>query len=280
MNRIAQAGIPVTFAIAGALLLLTAAFIGSASCLAGTALLAALLLAAVADPPSEERSPEARVAGRNAGALAALLMGGVVIVTAFVEGFGLPPQWPVIAVVGSAAAVVLIAPLAALRRAALTTPILRSERSTLLRGSATCAALVAGVLIAAFVLPALDSVVAICFGLITILEGVALARPGGAGIRRTPSAEESDLIAAVMSQAPPDVVGHRRVVVRSTGGAEYLSFDVLLKGRITLAREQAIRALLEQMVRRALPDLVVTVRFSVGGSQDAPRRPRGSPHQP
>ena len=103
-------------------------------------------------------------------------------------------------------------------------------------------------LIAAFVLPALDAVVAICFGLITILEGVALARPGGAGIRRTPSAAETDLIAAVMSQAPPDVVGHRRVVVRSTGGAEYLSFDVLLKERITLAREQAIRALLEQML--------------------------------
>ena len=74
MNRVAQAGLPVAFALSGLLLLLTSVVVESASALGAAALITTLLLAAVADPPTRSRDPRRRGFGRVGAAIAALLL--------------------------------------------------------------------------------------------------------------------------------------------------------------------------------------------------------------
>ena len=69
---------------------------------------------------------------------------------------------------------------------------------------------------------------------------------------------------AAVATGPPEVIGHRRVVIRSTGGAEYLSLEVLMRQRVAAGRAQEICSALEQSIKGALPDLVVSVRIRVG----------------
>lgn len=264
MNRIAQAGLSVAFGVAGLLLLLTAVIVESASCLAAAALITTLLLAAVSDPPTRSANPRRRAVGRLAAAGAALVLGTIAVVAALSSGFSLPAGWVYVASAGGLASLVLIAPLAALWRSDLEIPILRSERTTLLRGSAVALTLAIGTLIGAAVLPAVDTVVAVGFGLIAVLEGVALARPGGAGLRRVPTAAEARAVEAAVAHGPAEVIGFRRIVIRGTGGAEYLSVEALLRQKTTVERAVGIRWTLESAIKAALPNLVVSVRLRVG----------------
>jgi hypothetical protein len=71
-------------------------------------------------------------------------------------------------------------------------------------------------------------------------------------------------IDAAVATGPSEVIGHRRVVIRTTGGAEYLSLEVLVRQRPSEARTQELRAQLEQSIKGALPELVVSVRVRVG----------------
>ena len=91
-----------------------------------------------------------------------------------------------------------------------------------------------------------------------------MGRPGGAGIRRLPTPAEADAVEAAVATGPPEVVGHRRVVVRQSGGAEYLSVEVLLRTPAPAERMAEIRHRLERSIRGALPELVVSVRIRVG----------------
>lgn len=268
MNRVAQAGLPVAFALSGLLLLLTSVIVGSASALAAAALITTLLLAAVADPPTRTRDPRRRAFGRVAAAVAALVLATIAVIAALSAGFSLPSGWAYVALCGGVVALVLLAPLAALWRSNLEIPILRSERTTLLRGSAVGLTLAVGVLVGAYVLPAVDTFVAVVFGLLAVLEGVALARPGGAGLRRAPAPDETRAVEAAIAHGPPEVIGFRRVVIRGTGGAEYLSVEALLRQKVSAERAVGIRTALESTIKSALPNLVVSVRLRVSGDSN------------
>lgn len=260
MRRRAGGALAAAYLVAGALLAAAAALFGSGSALAAAALLAALLLALVADPPAPTRDPRRRAAGRLGAAILALLLGTAGVVAALSAGFGLNPDWPLVAGAGALGALALGAATLVLGRADLDQPALASERTALLRGAAVALALALGVLIAAYVLPAVDAVVGVAFGLLAALEGVALARPGGAGLRRVPTPAESRAVEDAIIHGPPEVVGHRRLVVRTTGGAQYLSVEVLLRRAVQPGRAQAIRLQLERQIKVILPDLVVDVR--------------------
>ena len=270
MNRVAQAGLPVAFALSGLLLLLTSVIVESASALGAAALITTLLLAAVADPPTRSRDPRRRAFGRVGAAIAALLLGTIAVIAALSDGFSLPTGWAYVALCGGVVALVLLTPLAALWRSDLEIPILRSERTTLLRGSAVGLTLAVGVLIGAYVLPAVDTFVAVAFGLLAVLEGVALARPGGAGLRRVPAADETRAVEAAIAHGPPEVIGFRRVVIRGTGGAEYLSVEALLRQKVSAERAVGIRTALESTIKSALPNLVVSVRLRVNEESTLP----------
>ena len=270
MNRVAQAGLPVAFALSGLLLLLTSVIVESASALGAAALITTLLLAAVADPPTRSRDPRRRAFGRVGAAIAALLLGTIAVIAALSDGFSLPTGWAYVALCGGVVALVLLTPLAALWRSDLEIPILRSERTTLLRGSAVGLTLAVGVLIGAYVLPAVDTFVAVAFGLLAVLEGVALARPGGAGLRRVPAPDETRAVEAAIAHGPPEVIGFRRVVIRGTGGAEYLSVEALLRQKVSAERAVGIRTALESTIKSALPNLVVSVRLRVNEESTLP----------
>ncbi len=260
MRRLGQGALPAAFAAAGLVLLAAALIAGSGSALAAAALLAVLLLALVADPPAPARDPRRRASGRLAAAAVALALAVVGVVASLAEGFGLNPDWPLVAGAGGVGAGLLAIAALGLRRAGLERPVLGSERTALLRAAAICLALAAGALTAAYVLPAVDAVVGIAFGLLAALEGVALARPGGAGLRRVPTPQETGAVEAAIIHGPPEVAGHRRLVVRSTGGAQYLSVEVLLRRPVAPGRAEAIREHLQHAVKQALPELVVDVR--------------------
>ncbi len=270
MNRVAQAGLPVAFALSGLLLLLTSVIVESASALGAAALITTLLLAAVADPPTRSTAPRRRAFGRLAAAIAALVLGTIAVIAALSAGFSLPTGWAYVALCGGVVALVLLAPLAALWRSNLEIPILRSERTTLLRGSAVGLTLAVGVLIGAYVLPAVDTFVAVAFGLLAVLEGVALARPGGAGLRRVPAPDETRAVEAAIAHGPPEVIGFRRVVIRGTGGAEYLSVEALLRQKVSAERAVGIRTALESTIKSALPNLVISVRLRVNDDAALP----------
>lgn len=264
MKRVATLGLPVAYGLAGLLLLALSLVTGSAGALAAAVLLATLLLAQVADPPIGGASPRRRALGRVVAAVIALVLATVAMIAAIAAGLDLVARWQWVAVGSGAAALILLVPVLALRRATLEVPILRSERTALTRGAAVAAALGAAMLIAGYVLPATAALIAVVFALIAILEGVAMARPGGAGLRRLPTDDELAAVDAAVATGPPEVIGHRRVVVRSTGGAEYLSLEVLMRQRVAAGRAQEICSALEQSVKGALPDLVVSVRIRIG----------------
>jgi len=260
VNRAARVALPLAFMLAGGVLLLGAVLAESGSSLAAAALLAALLLAAIADPPVATRAPRRRAVARLVAAVAALVLGTIGVIAALSSGFGLITAWQPMTIAAGAAALVLVAPVVVLARADLDLPIRRAERATLLRGAAVCVSLATGLLIAAYVLPAVDATVGVVFGLLAVLEGVALARPGGAGLRRLATPEELRAVEGAITHGPAEVVGHRRVVVRSTGGADYLSVEVLLRPGVPAGRAQGVRDALEHAVKRALPDLVISVK--------------------
>ncbi len=262
MNRITQAGIPLAYGTAGGLLLLTAILTDSAISLSAVVLLTALLLAAVADPPTAGADPRRRAAGRLLAAIATLGLATISVLNSLFAGFGSNPQWRLVATTGVVAAVLLVAPLLALQRTTLELPIRRSERASYLRGGAVAICLVIAVVASAYVLPAIETTVAIVFGVLATLEGVALARPGGAGLRRSPTADETRVVESAIAIGPAGVRGYRRLIVRSTGGADYLSVDLLVDPDISPARRQAIRYYLEQSIHAGLPDLVVTVKIA------------------
>jgi divalent metal cation (Fe/Co/Zn/Cd) transporter len=214
----------------------------------------------VADPPAPARDPRRRAAARLAAAVLALALAVVGVVAALAAGFSLNADWPVVAGAGALGAGILAVAALGLRRAGLERPVHGSERTALLRAAAICLALAAAALTAAYVLPAVDAVVGIGFGLLAALEGVALARPGGAGLRRVPTPQETGAVEAAIIHGPPEVAGHRRLVVRSTGGAQYLSVEVLLRRPVAPGRAQAIRDHLQHAIKQALPELVVDVR--------------------
>ena len=253
------------FGVAGALLLVTGALFDAPSAISAAGLLAALLLVAVADPPTRNRSPRARAVGRLAAGALALAMGTATVIATLNQGFAVPAHWQAIAIVSAGASALLLAPLVALRRASsLDAPVRRAERTTLLRGSAVTTALAAATLVSAFVLSAVGALVAIAFGLLVVLEGVALMRPGGAGIRRVPTDAELAAIVAVLAHGPGEALGYRRIVVRSTGAADYLSVEVLIRDDVPALRRQAIRDSLEQSIRLSLPDVVASVNLHPG----------------
>ena len=264
MNRVATLGLPVAYGLSGLLLLGLSLVTGSAAALAAAVLLATVLLAQVADPPVGMRDPRRRAVGRVAAAIAALLLATVAMIAAIAAGLDLVGHWQWVAVGGGISALLMLLPVLALGRAQLDAPMLRSERTALTRGAAVGATLGVAMLIAGYVLPATATAAAVLFALIAVLEGVAMARPGGAGLRRLPTADEIDAVDAAVATGPAEVIGHRRVVVRSTGGAEYLSLEVLVRQRATPERAQEIREALERSIRGALPSLVVSVRIRVG----------------
>ena len=264
MNRVATLGLPVAYGLAGLLLLALSLVTGSAGALAATVLLATLLLAQVADPPIGGASPRRRALGRVVAAVIALVLATVAMIAAIAAGLDLVARWQWVAVGSGVAALILLVPVLALGRVTLEVPILRSERTALTRGAAVAATLGAAMLIAGYVLPATAALIAVVFALIAVLEGVAMARPGGAGLRRLPTEDELAAVDAAVATGPPEVIGHRRVVVRSTGGAEYLSLEVLIRQRVIAGRAQEICSALEQSIKGALPDLVVSVRVRVG----------------
>ncbi len=264
MNRAATLGLPVAYGLAGLLLLATSLLTGSATALAAAVLLTTLLLAQVADPPVETRDPRRRAIGRVAAAGVALVLSTVALIAALAAGFTLTEHWLLVAVAAGSASLILLLPVLTLSRVTLEVPLLRSERTTLTRGAATAAVLAGTMLVAGYVLPAVALVVAIAFALLAALEGVALARPGGAGLRRLPTASEQAAVDAAVATGPSEILGHRRIIVRSTGGAEYLSLEVLVRQRPTAERMRELRTVLEQSIRGALPDLVVSVQVRVG----------------
>ncbi|MGI9116257.1 MAG: hypothetical protein ACR2JV_01305 [Gaiellales bacterium] len=264
MNRLASFGLPLAFGLAGLILLATSLATGSAAALAAAALLAALLLAQVADPPVGGRDARLRAVGRTAAAVAVLLLATVATIAVIAAGVDLDPRWRGIAAAAGVAALILLLPALLLGRSALDAPLLRSERTTLLRAAAVCAALGAGLVIAGTVLPAVAAAAGIGFALLAALEGVAMARPGGAGLRRLPTDAETAAVDAAVATGPAEVIGHRRVVVRSTSGAEYLSLEVLARQRPAPERARAIAEQLERSIKGALPELVVSVRLRVG----------------
>jgi hypothetical protein len=264
VNRVATLGLPVAYGLAGLLLLALSLVTGSAGALAATVLLATLLLAQVADPPIGGASPRRRALGRVVAAVIALVLATVAMIAAIAAGLDLVARWQWVAVGSGVAALILLVPVLALGRVTLEVPILRSERTALTRGAAVAATLGAAMLIAGYVLPATAALIAVVFALIAVLEGVAMARPGGAGLRRLPTEDELAAVDAAIATGPPEVIGHRRVVVRSTGGAEYLSLEVLIRQRVIAGRAQEICSALEQSIKGALPDLVVSVRVRVG----------------
>jgi hypothetical protein len=277
VNRVATLGLPVAYGLSGLLLLALSLVTGSAGALAAAVLLVTLLLAQVADPPVGGADSRRRALGRVIAAAVALVLATVAMIAAIAAGFDLVPQWQWVAAGGGIAALIMLAPVAALSRVTLEAPILRSERTALTRGAAVGAALGAAMLIAGYVLPATAALIAVAFALIAVLEGVAMARPGGAGLRRLPTDAELAAVDAAVATGPPEVIGHRRVVVRSTGGAQYLSLEVLVRQRLAAGRSREISSALEQSIKGALPELVISVRIRVGelpppGSEDPTRQ--------
>jgi hypothetical protein len=264
VNRVATLGLPVAYGLSGLLLLALSLVTGSAAALAAAVLLATLLLAQVADPPVGGADPRRRALGRILAAIIALVLATVAMIAAIAAGFDLVPQWQWVATGGGIAALIMLAPVIALSRVTLEVPIRRAERTALTRGAAIGATLGAAMLVAGYVLPAAAALIAVAFALIAVLEGVAMARPGGAGLRRLPTDEEVAAVDAAVATGPPEVIGHRRVVVRATGGAEYLSLEVLVRQRVAGGRTLEISRALEQSIKGALPDLVVSVRVRVG----------------
>ena len=264
MTRTATLALPVAFAAAGGLLLATAAVTGAPTALGGAALLAVLLLARVADPPVDGGDPRLRAWARGGAAALAFALAAATAVAAIDAGIGLDPRWRWIAGAAAGAGALLLLPVLALPRIGLEGPVLRSERTALVRGAAICGALAAALLLAGTVLPALAAAAALCCAAAGALEAVALARPGGAGLRRVARPEEADAVAAAVATGPPEVIGHRRVVIRASGGAEHLSAEVLLRRDPDPARAAEIRSQLERAIKGALPELVVSVRLRVG----------------
>lgn len=72
------------------------------------------------------------------------------------------------------------------------------------------------------------------------------------------------------------MIGFRRVVVRGTGGAEYLSVEALLRQKVAGERAVGIRTALESTIKSALPNLVVSVRLRVSEESNLPLSTRAS----
>ena len=264
MTRIARSALPAAFALAGAILLGLSLATGSAAALAAAALLAVLLLALVADPPLGDRDPRLRAAARLAAAAGSLALAAVAAIAVLAQGIALEERWAWTAAGAGAAALLLLVPVLVLDRSGLEAPFRRTERTALLRGAAVCAVLAGALVLSGEVLSPAAAALGLAYAVIAALEAVAMARPGGAGLRRLPTPAELDAVEAAVATGPPEVIGHRRVVVRMSGGAEYLSLEVLLRTPATAQRTAELRAQLERAIRGALPDVVVSVRVRVG----------------
>lgn len=244
----------------GALLIAAAAGGGSPVALAGGGLIAVLLLSAAADPPGSTAPPRRRAALRLIAAAAAIVIAIAGLAAAFTTGTTLaePVALPLLAGV---LALAVAGSTALLReRTPALDPVERADRTLLLRTAAIGGAVLAAVALARWVVAPADPVIAGALALIAALEGVAIGRPGGAGTRRLPTPEERAIVNAAIANGPADAAGHRRIVIRQSGGVERLEVEVVMRAGTAPERADAVRRLLEAALETSLVDLAVEVR--------------------
>lgn len=248
----------------GALLVAAAALSGSPSALAGGGLVAILLLSAAADPPATVGDRRRRALLRLVAAAAAIAVAVAGLAVAFVAGTtqAAPPVIP-LAASGGVLGVAGIAALLRERKPAYE-PLDRADRTLLLRTAAIGGAVLIAVALADGVVALADPVIAGGLALITALEGVAIGRPGGAGARRLPTAEERAVVNAAIANGPADAVGHRRIIVRQSGGVERLEVEVIMRAGTAGPRADEVGRLLEAAIQAMLEDLAVEVRIRTG----------------
>lgn len=258
---------PTTAIVAGSggTLMLAAVLSGSPSALAGGGLIAILLFSAAADPPGSRGDPRRRAALRITAAAAAVIVAIVSLAAAFVAGTA-PANPPLVPLVAGGAVLGVAGVMALLReRRPAIEPIDRADRTLLLRTAAIGGAVLAAVALGQGVIALADPVVAGALAVITALEGVAIGRPGGAGLRRLPTPDERSVVIAAIANGPADAAGYRRIVVRQSGGVERLEVEVVMRSGTSLDRAAEVGRLLEAAMQATFDELAVEVRPRVGG---------------
>jgi hypothetical protein len=249
-----------TVALAAALLAAAAIWSGSASALTGAGLAAILLLSAAADPPVWRGPARRRAVFRLVTAVLAIVTAVALLTAALAGGTALPDPDGV-ALVAGALALGLAGGHALLReRRGTLDPRELADRTLLLRTAAIGGAVLAGSALARNVFGPLDLVVGVALGLLIALEGVAVGRPGGAGVRRVATADEVAVVVAAIAYGPTDAVGHRRLIVRRSGGVERLEVEILLRSGLSAERRAEVSALLEASIATSLEGMAVSVR--------------------
>lgn len=262
-----MAGLNPTTAIvagSGAVLVAAALVSGSPAALAGGGLIAILLFSAAADPPGPPGHPRRRALLRIAAAAAATVVAIVGLAAAFVAGVE-PATSPTVALAVAGAVLAVAGVMALLReRHPALEPADRADRTLLLRTAAIGGAVLAAVALAQSVVALADPILAGILAVITALEGVAIGRPGGAGVRRLPTPDERAVVIAAVANGPADAAGYRRIVVRQSGGVERLEVEIVMRAGTPPERVREVGRLLEAAIQATLEDVAVEVRPRVG----------------
>lgn len=262
-----MAGLNPTTAIvagSGAILVAAALVSGSPAALAGGGLIAILLFSAAADPPGPPGHPRRRALLRIAAAAAATVVAIVGLAAAFVAGVE-PATSPTVALAVAGAVLAVAGVMALLReRHPALEPADRADRTLLLRTAAIGGAVLAAVALAQSVVALADPILAGILAVITALEGVAIGRPGGAGVRRLPTPDERAVVIAAVANGPADAAGYRRIVVRQSGGVERLEVEIVMRAGTPPERVREVGRLLEAAIQATLEDVAVEVRPRVG----------------
>lgn len=262
-----MAGLNPTTAIvagSGAILVAAALVSGSPAALAGGGLIAILLFSAAADPPGPPGHPRRRALLRIAAAAAATVVAIVGLAAAFVAGVE-PATSPTVALAAAGAVLAVAGVMALLReRHPALEPADRADRTLLLRTAAIGGAVLAAVALAQSVVALADPILAGILAVITALEGVAIGRPGGAGVRRLPTPDERAVVIAAVANGPADAAGYRRIVVRQSGGVERLEVEIVMRAGTPPDRVREVGRLLEAAIQATLEDVAVEVRPRVG----------------
>lgn len=262
-----MAGLKPTTAIvagSGAVLVAAALVSGSPAALAGGGLIAILLFSAAADPPGPPGNPRRRALLRIAAAAAATVVAIVGLAAAFVAGAE-PATSPTVALAAAGGVLAVAGVMALLReRHPAHEPADRADRTLLLRTAAIGGAVLAAVALAQSVVALADPILAGILAVITALEGVAIGRPGGAGVRRLPTPDERAVVIAAVANGPADAAGYRRIVVRQSGGVERLEVEIVMRAGTPPDRVREVGRLLEAAIQATLEDVAVEVRPRVG----------------
>lgn len=249
-----------TVAATAGLLALAAIASGSSVALAGAGLVAILLLSAAADPPVWRGSPRRRSAYRLLTAALAIVTAVALLATVLARGTALPDP-DAIPLAAGALALGLAGGHALLReRRATLDPRDLADRTLLLRTAAVGGAVLAVSALARNVFPPIDLAAGIVLGLLIALEGVAIGRPGGAGTRRVATADEVAVVVGAIAYGPTDAVGHRRLIVRRSGGVERLEVEIVLRNGLEPERVTEVTTLLEASIAASLEGMAVSVR--------------------